>query len=271
MGKRHLIVILAVIAAATIVSCSQDTLMNPPRDSNTRMGGLSAPLDVVGPSEIAVCIDVSDSIGSDELASMVGALKGSLSNTAIVPQDGAVTVSAIVYGDTVAVSFPPTPVTADNLAYIKVATGIGSGHVIGGEIYRGATGVAGEIGHMAIDPQGKRSLFNDAGRPRPAIARLLEAGESVVGVDLLGQGEFTEDGEPVTQSRLVRPYEKGWRGYAGYTFGYNHPVFAQRVHDILSVVALLRRGLDGRVEGAGGECGRTSRSRPLGGRGPGLG
>jgi predicted NBD/HSP70 family sugar kinase len=44
---------------------------------------------------------------------------------------------------------------ADDIAYIKVATGIGSGHVIGGEIYRGATGVAGEIGHISIDPQGK--------------------------------------------------------------------------------------------------------------------
>jgi glucokinase-like ROK family protein len=43
----------------------------------------------------------------------------------------------------------------DDFAYIKVATGIGSGHVIGGEIYRGATGVAGEIGHMAIDPHGE--------------------------------------------------------------------------------------------------------------------
>lgn len=42
----------------------------------------------------------------------------------------------------------------DDFAYVKVATGVGSGHVIGGEIYRGATGVAGEIGHMAIDPQG---------------------------------------------------------------------------------------------------------------------
>ncbi len=31
---------------------------------------------------------------------------------------------------------------------------MGSGHVIGGEIYRGATGVAGEIGHVAIDPHG---------------------------------------------------------------------------------------------------------------------
>lgn len=43
----------------------------------------------------------------------------------------------------------------DDLAYIKVATGIGSGHIIGGEIYRGATGVAGEIGHTSIDPHGK--------------------------------------------------------------------------------------------------------------------
>ena len=40
-------------------------------------------------------------------------------------------------------------------AYIKVATGVGSGHIINGDIYRGATGVAGEIGHTAIDPNGK--------------------------------------------------------------------------------------------------------------------
>ncbi len=46
----------------------------------------------------------------------------------------------------------------DDLAYIKVATGIGCGFVIGGEIYRGATGVAGEIGHLAITPHGKRCL-----------------------------------------------------------------------------------------------------------------
>jgi len=43
----------------------------------------------------------------------------------------------------------------EDFAYIKVATGIGSGHIMGGEIYRGATGVAGEIGHTSIDPNGK--------------------------------------------------------------------------------------------------------------------
>ncbi len=41
-----------------------------------------------------------------------------------------------------------------DFAYIKVATGVGSGHVIEGRVRRGATGVAGEIGHVAIDPRG---------------------------------------------------------------------------------------------------------------------
>ncbi len=46
----------------------------------------------------------------------------------------------------------------DNLAYIKLATGIGCGFVINGDIYRGSTGVAGEIGHLAIAPEGKQCI-----------------------------------------------------------------------------------------------------------------
>ncbi|MBR9973958.1 MAG: ROK family transcriptional regulator [Bacteroidetes bacterium] len=41
-----------------------------------------------------------------------------------------------------------------DFTYIKVATGIGAGFILGGEIYRGSSGVAGEIGHVAIDPEG---------------------------------------------------------------------------------------------------------------------
>ncbi len=44
---------------------------------------------------------------------------------------------------------------SEDLAYIKLGTGIGCGFVINGDIYRGSTGVAGEIGHLAIAPQGK--------------------------------------------------------------------------------------------------------------------
>jgi len=40
--------------------------------------------------------------------------------------------------------------------YVTVSTGIGGGIVIGGELYRGADGLAGEIGHMVVDPDGPR-------------------------------------------------------------------------------------------------------------------
>jgi glucokinase-like ROK family protein len=41
-----------------------------------------------------------------------------------------------------------------NLAYIKVGTGVGAGLLLDGRIYRGATGSAGEIGHMTIQENG---------------------------------------------------------------------------------------------------------------------
>ena len=41
-----------------------------------------------------------------------------------------------------------------DLAFIKVATGIGAGLIIDGRIFRGSGGIAGEIGHTSIDPNG---------------------------------------------------------------------------------------------------------------------
>jgi predicted NBD/HSP70 family sugar kinase len=46
----------------------------------------------------------------------------------------------------------------DDLTYVKIGTGIGSGHIVGGRLYRGSTGAAGEIGHIALDPQGAPCL-----------------------------------------------------------------------------------------------------------------
>jgi predicted NBD/HSP70 family sugar kinase len=42
----------------------------------------------------------------------------------------------------------------EDLTYIKLATGIGAGHIIHGDVYRGAGGTAGEIGHIAVDSNG---------------------------------------------------------------------------------------------------------------------
>jgi len=93
-----------------------------------------------------------------------------------------------------------------------------------------------------IDPQGKQALFGEGGTPRHALAKLIEAGFGVLGVDLFGQGEFTEDGRPLSQQRLVRRDKEGRPGYAGYTFGYNAPLFSKRVHDVLSVISWVKHG-----------------------------
>jgi len=42
----------------------------------------------------------------------------------------------------------------DDFVYMKLAYGIGAGYILGGKIYRGAGGIAGELGHMPIDPNG---------------------------------------------------------------------------------------------------------------------
>ncbi len=43
---------------------------------------------------------------------------------------------------------------ATDLAYIKIASGVGAGLVINNEIYRGPGGTAGEIGHITLDEAG---------------------------------------------------------------------------------------------------------------------
>jgi hypothetical protein len=57
-----------------------------------------------------------------------------------------------------------------------------------------------------------------------------------VGVDLLYQGEFLADGTPLTKT----PRVKNPREAAPYTFCYNHAVFAQRVHDMLTAVKFIK-------------------------------
>lgn len=91
---------------------------------------------------------------------------------------------------------------------------------------------------LLLDPCGKQSLLGADGAPREDVARLLAAGSAVLGIDLFGQGEFTPDGKPLAKARLLTTNH--WDRYLGYTLGYNRPLFAQRVHDILSAVSYLK-------------------------------
>lgn len=91
-----------------------------------------------------------------------------------------------------------------------------------------------------LDPAGKAALFDDAvsgeARPRTEVQTLLRRGATVVGVDLFLQGEFLAEGQAVTQTRRVdNPREA-----AAYTYGYNPTLFAQRVHDVLTLVHFVK-------------------------------
>ena len=94
------------------------------------------------------------------------------------------------------------------------------------------------------DELGKRGMYTtDADgncQLKPAIQTLLNAGVTVIGADLLYQGEFLTDDQPMTQARKVQ----NPREAAAYTFGYNRTLFAQRVHDLLSVIAGVRATTD---------------------------
>ncbi len=50
-----------------------------------------------------------------------------------------------------------------NLAYVTVSTGIGSGLIINSEIYRGHGELAGELGHIVIDPSGPEDELGNHG------------------------------------------------------------------------------------------------------------
>ncbi|WP_420642741.1 ROK family protein [Candidatus Leptofilum sp.] len=50
-----------------------------------------------------------------------------------------------------------------DLLYVTVSTGVGGGWILGGRPYRGATGMAGEIGHTVVDPSGPLCLCGKRG------------------------------------------------------------------------------------------------------------
>jgi dienelactone hydrolase len=83
-----------------------------------------------------------------------------------------------------------------------------------------------------LDDAGKSSLRNADGSVKPGVMKILKSGATVLGADLLLQG-----GEPVKETVVV----KNPREFAGYTHGYNHTLFAQRTHDVLSIVTFLRK------------------------------
>jgi len=83
-----------------------------------------------------------------------------------------------------------------NFLVIKVGTGIGCGIVCHGQVYRGANGSAGDVGHICVDPLGPRCHCGNLGcvetmAAGPAIARAAtdaaQTGQSALLAQMLAE------------------------------------------------------------------------------------
>lgn len=79
-----------------------------------------------------------------------------------------------------------------------------------------------------VHGDGKTSLF-DQGKLVPKAQQLLDKGTSILAIDCLQTGEY-KDAKPQPVNNQ----------FAGYTFGYNRPLLANRVHDILTAIGYAR-------------------------------
>jgi hypothetical protein len=84
-----------------------------------------------------------------------------------------------------------------------------------------------------VSPAGKASLLDDRGKLTPAAGKVLDARAAILAVDVYDTGELKLPAPPAVE-----------KGFAGYTFGYNRTLLAQRVRDILTAVAVAR-GVEG--------------------------
>jgi glucokinase len=102
---------------------------------------------------------------------------------------------------------------ADNAVMLTLGTGIGGGLILGGEIYRGATGAGAELGHMVIAMDGLPCQGNCPGHGcvetyasgtalgREARAAAEREPDSALGKVLAGGEEV--DGKAVTEAALA--------------------------------------------------------------------
>jgi dienelactone hydrolase len=93
-----------------------------------------------------------------------------------------------------------------------------------------------------IDERGKEALFDASGAPRPAVTALLTSGDTVVGIDVFLQGEFLTVKDSAPKNRLVEGAP-----VAAFTYGYNPPLFIERVHDVLAALRYARTRAHGEV------------------------
>ncbi len=89
---------------------------------------------------------------------------------------------------------------SDSLVYVKFSTGIGAGLVLGGRLFRGVGGTAGEVGHVQVEPAGQLCRCGSRGCLETVVSlpRLVDALTPVTedGLDPAGLSSLVAAGHP---------------------------------------------------------------------------
>jgi hypothetical protein len=113
MSRFGVVFLLLGVLILGLVGCSQDDEFSPVA---VKMDFGSSFEKAMGPSEIVLCLDVSDSVSNEELKGIVEAVGACIGNPDLIPQDGRFSLGAIVYGDTIGMLLDNlVPVTPENL------------------------------------------------------------------------------------------------------------------------------------------------------------
>lgn len=142
--------------------------------------------EVAGASEplpVAACIGIPGLIDADEGRVILTANMPGFRNLALAgPLREALGMPVSIENDASAAALGEHRFGAGrgtrNLVHATLGTGIGGGIVIDGKLYRGARGLAGEIGHVIIDPAGPRCGCGSRGCLEAMVSGVAFAGRA---------------------------------------------------------------------------------------------
>ena len=86
-----------------------------------------------------------------------------------------------------------------------------------------------------ISPHGKTGIRELGGNLHHEVQERLSKGHAIASIDLFMQVDGRDSNQPKPKNRKV----SNNREFAGYSYGYNLPLFAQRTHDLLSLIKLI--------------------------------
>jgi len=84
-----------------------------------------------------------------------------------------------------------------------------------------------------VHPEGIASLWKD-GKLVPAAQAVIDKGAGILAVETFRTGDAAKDPRATTNMKVAS------LAYAGYYYGYNRALVAERVHDILTAVAFVK-------------------------------